>query len=102
MERENLIRDAVLEHWITTGRALSVAEIAGKANLSPAVVRKAIEGSVKLNSDLRYTKVEKPVYSKDYPTMVLRHSLVAGYEPSDACVRAEIWRLHECKPEEEI
>lgn len=94
-EKDQRIASVVLEHWIETGRALTVAEIASKADLSPAVVRRAFKNSVVLNSATRYTEVERPVYSKDYPTMVLRHSLVAGYEPSDAAVRAEIWRARE-------
>lgn len=86
---------AVMGRWLATGNSSTVAEIAADVGASPAKVRETVSGAI--SPRLQYDQVERPVFSRDYPGMILRHRLVDAYRPSDALLRDTIRGLQTAK-----
>ena len=84
VEKGEEIRDAVLAHYLETGKAATVKEIAGRVSFSESTVRKVMTSKphygVVAGTDITSKEIE--CYSRDYPGMISGYRNVDAFVPS--------------------
>lgn len=83
---------AVLEHWIETGCAATVANLAKRLRVSEGKIRRMINDAHGAVPGTRYTTVAVPRFSKSYRAP-MPDGKAGAWLPSDDSVRGEIQRL---------
>jgi hypothetical protein len=76
------IVDLVTENYLKTYKAMSVAEIAGRLELSRPKVRTALNEIYSDTSMLSCSKEERATFSKDYPMFQHGYIRIYVWEPS--------------------
>jgi hypothetical protein len=94
---EQLLRDAVVEAYLETGKAQDVKEIATRMGCSESTVRKTITKAGGCVSGLRTSQQGRDSFSRDYPGSTSGAHKVWVYSPTLETLRTMVLQLRGSK-----
>lgn len=72
------VEDAILDQYLTVGKALTVKEIREECGKSETIIRRVVYESRRI----AITHKEVRIMSRQYPTMVHQHRSVDAFQPT--------------------
>jgi hypothetical protein len=93
MNTAEVVRVAIMEMYVETGRAVTAAEVATRCGMTKTKVARALVDSQQFAIEgVEMTEESRPSYSRNYPWMVVGERMVQVFAPTRESLRAELIR----------